>query len=333
MMLIKRSPNNFKSEWLLDINKNDIEDINIVKRTEETLAKYIGVKHCSLVCNGTAAIYLGMLSLNLKAGDEIIIPDFGYWSVDLCAKRLGLSIKYVDVKYDTMCLDPTKVEENITSKTKAICFVNHLGYVGEDLVTIRNIADKYGLLFFEDSAQGLGQIYNGKMAGTFNNSFGIYSFSGTKLIRTGEGGCLFTNNLGLHQFVQDARDMGIFNFMMSDLCARLLYSQLLEIDEILLNRANIFNKYIDAGLQLSTPYKTDKFTGYNAIVYLSKKANKISTYLNAQNIGNRYDFYKTFSNLENSSSLVKSYIELPCSPLLTDNEIKKIVRTVRFAEK
>lgn len=332
-MILRRSPNNFKDEWLLSIRKNDIEDVNIVKETEEALAKYIGVKYCSLLCNGTAAIYTGMLSLGLKPGDGIVLPGFGYWSVDLCAKKLGLDIKYVDVKYDTMCMDPDLVEAAIDDNTKVICFINHLGYVGEDLLKIRDIADRHGIYFFEDSAQCIGQVYDGKMAGTFGNTFGIYSFSGNKLIRTGEGGCLFTDNLYIHEYVQKARDMQIFNFMMSDLCARLLNCQLKEIDELTEKRAEVYKRYIDFGLKLPSPYITDNNTGYNAIVYLSKKANKISQALNAQNIDNRYDFYKTYGSCHNANRIKKEHIELPSDYNLTDSDIRNIISIIRFAER
>ena len=331
MITFKRSPNNFKDEWLLSIQDNDRENININRKTEEALAKYIGVRHCALTCNGTAAIYLGMLCSGLKDG-EIILPDFGYWSVKLCAEKFNLTPIFVDIKLDTLCMDPNKVEDAITDRTKAICFINHLGYVGEDIIKIQQIAKKHNIFFFEDSCQSLGQRFQNQHAGTFG-VFGVCSFSGTKLVRTGEGGAIFTDSLALHEKIEEARDMGIFNFTMSDLCARLLYSQLKSIDEIIERRIEIHNKYTNNGLKLLEPGNADRFIGYNTAAYLSKKAVKISKMLSGQNIPNRYAFYPSFTHQCNADKAYKSYIELPFDFHLTDKDVERIIKIIEISER
>ena len=92
-------------------------------------------------------------------------------------------------------MDPDKLKMIISKDTKAVIFIEHLGYCGEDLIKVKNIYDEYNTYLIEDSAQSLGQINKNvnKMGGTIGE-FGIYSFSGTKLLRSSEGGCLITNN-------------------------------------------------------------------------------------------------------------------------------------------
>lgn len=328
----RRSPNNFKPEWLQSLSKCDTEYSDIINNVVESrLAKYTNTKYCTLTCNGTAAIYLGMLALGLKAGDEIILPDFGYWAVKLCAERIGMTCKFVDVKLDTLCLNPDLIEQEITDKTKVICFVNHLGYVGEDVIKTKEIAHKHNLLFFEDSAQGLSQFYNGIACGA-NGEFGIYSFSGTKLIRTGEGGCLFTNNKLIYDFARKAKEMGIFNFVMSPICAQLLNVQLDNIEEIINNRVSIIDRYNKILPTILKPFKADTYTGYNTVVYTSKNASRIHYLLLKQNYICRQGFYKTFTNKPNANKLANEYIELPADYKLTDEELNIIVKTVKVCK-
>lgn len=325
--MIHRSPNNFETEWINKLLTADITDENINSIVEKKIANYTNVKYCSLTCNGTAAIYLGMKSLNLKPGDEIIIPDFGYWAVKICAEQLGLVIKYADVKYDTLCLDPNKIEELITNKTKAVCFVNHLGYVGEDILLSKKIADKYGLIFFEDSAQGLSQFYNNISAGN-NGLFGIYSFSGTKLIRTGEGGCLITNDRSIYDYVNKAKDMGVLNFTMSNLCASLLNSQLDNISDIIKNRRELYYRYSNY-IDLPYFFNATNFTGFNSIVYLHKNASTLYSLLKRQNIGCRYKFYKSFTGKAISNKIVNEYIELPSDYKMSNIDIENIAKMIK----
>ena len=174
-----------------------------------------------------------------------------------------------------------------------VFFINHLGYIGEDLFEIKRICDFYNITLIEDSAQGLGEVYNGIPAGSVGE-FGIYSFSGTKLIRCGEGGAIVTSNQLIRNKVEKLAAMGIGNYDMSPMSAIFLTEQLHDIDRITKLRFKSYNKYVSNGLNLIS-FKTDNNIGYNACAVLLSKLNKLnllSSLLEKSGYETRSRFYK-----------------------------------------
>ncbi len=169
-----------------------------VKAIEENLAQYLNVKHVITCANGTDALQIAMMSLNLKHGDEIIIPNFTYVATAEAIALLGLTPVFIDVELETFCIDTKKIENKITDKTKAIVPVHLFGQCA-NMDEIMQIAKKHNLFVIEDNAQTLGAKYtfengNIKSAGAMGN-IGTTSFFPSKNLGCyGDGGAIMTND-------------------------------------------------------------------------------------------------------------------------------------------
>jgi len=175
-----------------------------IKVFEENLAQYLNVKHVIACANGTDALQIAMMALDLKPGDEIILPVFTYVATAEVIALLGLTPVMIDVEPDTFCIDVNLIESKITSKTKAIVPVHLYGQCA-NMDEIMSIANKHNLYVIEDTAQALGSQYaignkqlandlETKKAGTIGN-IGTTSFFPSKNLGCyGDGGALMTNN-------------------------------------------------------------------------------------------------------------------------------------------
>jgi perosamine synthetase len=159
---------------------------------EDRFKEYVGSSTAIVTMNGTAAIHLALMTLGIGEGDEVIVPSLTFISPVNAIKYVGAEPVFVDVCRDTFVIDADKVENLITEKTKAIMPVHIYGHPA-DMEKIMEIAQKYNLFVIEDSTEALGSRYKDKMAGTVGH-FGCYSFNGNKLITTGAGGMLVTND-------------------------------------------------------------------------------------------------------------------------------------------
>jgi len=162
-----------------------------INRFEKEFAEYQNSNFGLATSSCTGAIHLALMALGVKAGDEVIAPDITWIASVEPILYIGAKPILVDVLPDTWCIDPKKVEEAITEKTKAILVVHLYGNLVE-MDEIQKIARKYSLPVVEDAAEGLGSLYKGKKAGSIAD-VGVFSFHGTKTVSTGEGGILVTN--------------------------------------------------------------------------------------------------------------------------------------------
>jgi perosamine synthetase len=163
-----------------------------IEMFENAFASYCGVKHGIAVTNGTAALHLALTVLGIKDGDEVIIPDFTMISTAFSVCYLGAKPVFVDAEPKTWNIDPNKIEKSITSKTKAIMVVHIYGHPCE-MNRIKEIANKYGLKIIEDAAEVHGAEYFGKKCGSLSD-IAAFSFFANKIVTTGEGGMVVTNN-------------------------------------------------------------------------------------------------------------------------------------------
>ncbi len=164
-----------------------------VKELEKKLAEYVGVKHCIACANGTDALTLVLLAIGIKPGDEIIVPDFTFYATTESASILGGVPVFCDIDPISYNLDPSKIEEKITSNTKAIIPVSLYGQC-PDLDAINKIAKKHNIPVIEDAAQSFGATQNGNKSCSLTD-FATTSFFPTKPLGCyGDGGAIFTND-------------------------------------------------------------------------------------------------------------------------------------------
>jgi perosamine synthetase len=241
-------------EYVLDcLDGNWVSSLGkYIPQFENTFSQYCGVPHGVACSSGTAAIHLALESLGIGSGDEVIIPAFTLIVSANMVTLCGASPVLVDVQPDTWCIDPERIEERITSKTKAIMVVHMYGHPC-DMDAIMAIARRHGLSVIEDCAQAHGAEVNGQRVGSIGD-VGVFSFYGNKLITTGEGGMLVTRRSALatraallrnqafteERFVHDA--MG-FNYRMTNVQAAIGLAQCEKLDEKVRRKISMAGRY------------------------------------------------------------------------------------------
>lgn len=241
---------------------NIIGNGEFTKKCESLMEEKFHAKKILLTNSCTDALEMASLLIDLKADDEVIVPSFTFVSTVNAFVLRGAKPVFVDIREDTLNLDETKIEENLTSKTKAIFPVHYAG-VACEMKIINDIAKRYNLYVVEDAAQGVNAKYNGQYLGAIGD-LGTYSFHGTKNYTSGEGGAIVINN---HDFIERAEilrekgtnrskflkgeidkytwvDVGS-SFLLSDILAAFLYAQLQFLEEVNAKRKAIFDFYYE----------------------------------------------------------------------------------------
>lgn len=160
---------------------------------EEEFAKYIGCQRAVAIVNGTSALHLALRTLGIGPGDEVIVSALTFIAPVNAIKYVGATPVFADSQADTWNMDPEKIEKLINSKTKAILPVHIYGHP-VDMDPVLELAKRYNLYVVEDATEALGSEYKGKKVGTLGDA-GVFSFNGNKIITTGGGGMLVTNNI------------------------------------------------------------------------------------------------------------------------------------------
>ena len=235
-----------KTNWISSQGK-------FVKQFENDFASFCNKKFGIATSNGTTSLHLALSAKGIKTGDEVIVPTFTFIATANVVKYCNAKPVLVDSEKETWNIDPSKIEEKITKKTKAIIPVHVFGHPA-DMDPIMKIAKKYGLFVLEDAAEAHGAKYKGKIVGSIGD-VGSFSFFGNKIITTGEGGMLVTDDEGFLKMAQVLRDHGMskeekyihpylgFNYRMTNLQAAVGVAQLAKIGEILRRKRRIAEIY------------------------------------------------------------------------------------------
>lgn len=235
-----------KSGWVSSLGE-------FITRFEQEFAAYIGTKYALTTSNGTTALHLALVSLGIKEGDEVIVPDLTFIATANAVAYTGAKPVFADIDPETWCIDPEDVRKKITNKTKAIIPVHLYGHPA-DMDRIVEIANEYGLYIIEDCAEAHGAEYKGKKVGSIGTC-GVFSFYGNKIITTGEGGIITTNDEKLYEKAKYLRDHAMskekrywhteigYNYRMTNIQAALGLAQLERIDEIIEKKRKIFEWY------------------------------------------------------------------------------------------
>ncbi|HSM05495.1 MAG TPA: DegT/DnrJ/EryC1/StrS family aminotransferase [Longimicrobiales bacterium] len=225
-----------------------------VERFEEGLASALKVPEVVVVSNGTTAIHLAFLALDIRPGDEVIVPGFCFLAAANVALHMGAVPVFAEVDEASWCLDPTDVERRITPRTRAIVPVHTYGNVC-DMSALSAVADARDVPVVEDAAEALGSSHRGRPAGT-TGLMGTFSFQATKTITTGEGGAVATADPALAERMRLYRSHGMsttrymhdvpgHNFRLTNLQAALGCAQLEELDRIEAERRRVHRRYLE----------------------------------------------------------------------------------------
>ena len=325
------------------------------KEFEEKLSEYVGSKHCFAVNNGTVALTVAALALGIGPGDEVLVPNFTMIATPNSVKILGADVTFVDVDPTTLCLDIELVKKAITKNTKAIILVAANGR--EPLCGIsefENLSLQYGIPLIEDAAQALGSFYNdGRHVGRAG-AVSTFSFSAPKIISTGQGGAVITDDDKLAEKIKKLKDFGRegggndihdsigFNFKFTELQAVVGIEQIKKLKKRIERKKEIFRLYNDSLISECTEFTLiqndlNKTTPW-FYELLTNKKDDLKQFLQSEGIGtrdmyppiNRQKAYSGNGEFPVSFDIAQRGIWLPSMVQLTNEQILQICEKILY---
>lgn len=338
-----------RSGWVSSIGK-------YILKFEKEFADFCNTKYAVTTSNGTAALHLALVAASIGPGDEVIVPSLTFVATANAVVYTGAKPVFVDSELDTWNIDPEKIKGKINRRTRAIIPVHLYGHPA-NMSPILMIARKYGLSVIEDAAESHGALHRGKVTGSLGDA-GCFSFFGNKIMTTGEGGMITTNNKAYAQEVKVLRDHGQsrrrkyyhsklgFNYRMTNLQAALGLAQLRKIDKIIERKREIAKLY-EEGLKDLVPeislhpeagWAKNVYWMYSILVYKQGVKNRdfLMQALKKKGVDSRPFFfpihrlprYNENEHMPNADLLASSGLNLPSSVNLTDEQIKMICATI-----
>lgn len=318
---------------------------------EQNFAKYCGVKHCIGVANGLESLNLIIRGYGFAQGDEIIVPANTYIASILAISENGCTPILVEPDINTYNINPDLIEKKITSKTKAIMVV-HLYGQAVQMQKIWALAQKYNLKIIEDSAQAHGAKYQNKRVGSLGDASGFSFYPGKNLGCVGDGGCVTTNDDELAQKIKALRNYGshkkyhnVFtgmNSRLDEIQAGILDIKLKFLDEDNQKRKEIAKYYRknikNSSIILPNVYAEDAHVWHLFVVRTKQRDNfqkylldnEIQTIIHYPIPPHKQECYKLWNNLSYpiTEEIHKSVLSLPISPVMSNDEVKKVVEVI-----
>jgi perosamine synthetase len=327
-----------------------------IEKFEKEFAKYIGVKYAISTSGGTGALWLGLATLGVGRGDEVILPDMTCPACSDVIVLTGAKPVFADIRKDTWCIDAKSIEKNITKRTKAIMPVHSYGNPAE-MDEIGRIAKRHHLFIIEDACPAVGSLYQGKHPGSMGD-FGAFSFQGAKIMVTGVGGMLVTNNIKLYEKADYLNMHGSaktdkkfwqtaigYEFKMSNLQAAFGLAQLTRIEKFVVKKRKIFDWYYKRlnsieGISMNIELTNTRSNRWMSSIILDKDfgitRDELRLKLMEKKIDTRPFFFpiSMFPMFKDAKTPVSHHvgldgINLPSGLMLTEAEVDYIARTVR----
>ncbi|MDC0170120.1 DegT/DnrJ/EryC1/StrS family aminotransferase [Candidatus Nitrosopelagicus sp.] len=325
-----------KKELLSVIDSGWFTEAEKTKKFEKMFADFTGSKYACAVTSGTAGLYLGLNALGISSHDEVLLPDLTFVASPNSIKANNAKPVLIDIDSKSLNLDCEKISKKITKKTKAIMTVNFNGRT-TNLKLLKEIAQKNNLNIVEDAAHSLGSYYGGKHQGNFSD-IGVFSFSTPKIITTGQGGMIVTNDKHLYEKCMQLKDFGRkigakkkmlsafehetvgYNFKFTEFQAAIGIAQMKKLPNRMKIKKNMFKLYhellskisdiefIETDLNKITPWMVD------VIIKNKKKRLELINFLDKQGVQTRI-FYPPIHRL---SPYKKSDKTFPLTSLLSD---------------
>ncbi|WP_345762834.1 DegT/DnrJ/EryC1/StrS family aminotransferase [Diaminobutyricibacter sp. McL0608] len=224
-----------------------------VERAEALLRNATSARYAAVVSNGTVALHLALLAAGVEAGDEVVMPSLSYVATMNAALYIGARPVLVDVDPDTWCVDPHAVAAAITDRTRAVIAVDLYGNPA-DYAALRNVTASRGIVLIADAAESIGGAMNGVPTGALAD-ISIFSFFGNKIVTSGEGGAVTTDDPEIDARIRQLRNQGNsverryfhdvlgFNYRMTNLAAAILCAQLERLEELTTHRREVLDWY------------------------------------------------------------------------------------------
>lgn len=334
-----------------------------VKKFEQAFAKNVSkTKYAAAVNSGTSALHLALLACNIGMGDEVIVPTFTMVASVNAIVFCGAKPVLVDADLTTWNMDVSHIEANITDKTRAIMVV-HIYGATVDMEPVRQLARTYGLWVIEDAAEAHGAEYRGKRAGSLGD-IAAFSLYANKIISTGEGGMVTTNNPRLIKLVTLLRDQAFskerhfwhtligYNFRMPNLSAAVGYGQVKRFDELVSKRrthAALYNSLLEGISGLTTPKQSKGmrhvYWMYGVVIdahtfgmskdalrsYLAKKGIETRSFFIPMHMQPSYYHAYKDKKYPVADRLCRDGLYLPSASTLSQKDIRLIARCIKDA--
>lgn len=331
-----------------------------VEEFEKSISNYVNSKYSVAVNSGTSALDIAVGSLNLEPRSEIITTPFTFVADSNCILYNKCTPVFVDIDKETFNIDPEKIKEKITSKTKAIIFVDFAGQPCE-IDKLKEIAEENDLYLIEDASHSLGGEYKGKKIGNFAD-LTVFSFHPVKPITTGEGGAVSTNNEEFHKRMKLLRNHGMDkgpnerigyrydvpllgrNYRITDIQCALGISQMKKLDSFIKRRneiAEIYNKEFENINVTPQRLISDVRSGWHIYPILVENRDEIFQKMRDEGIGAnvhyipiyKFSFYKQFNlnseDYPNTEYVSSRVLSLPIYPKMNDNEVRRVINTIK----
>ena len=328
--------------WLTEFKKTE--------EFEKMICDFTGAKHCVVTNNGTISLSLALLAAGLESGDEVLVPDMTMIATPNSAKMIGGVPRFVDVSADTLCMDLDAAEKAITPNTKALIHVSFNGRTN-DLEQVKEFCSKHNLFFIEDAAQSLGSFYKGKHIGRYGQ-IGSFSFSAPKIITTGQGGALITDDDDLYEKMRKLKDFGRsgggndfhdsigYNFKFTDMQAVIGVEQMKKLADRVSRKKEMFKRYQDglSGVDSVSFIATDleNTAPWFMDVYVSRR-DELIAHLKEKGFGSRpiyppihsQEAYKVEGSFPVTEDFASRGLWLPSSIKVTDEQIDAICMAIK----
>ena len=339
----------------------------IGRRVEALLAERMGARRVLLTTSGTHALELALLALGVGAGQEVICPSFTFVSSANAVLRVGARPVFAEIEETTLGLDPTDVERRVTPRTAAILPVHYAG-VAPDMEALLDLACRRGLLVVEDAAQGIAATWRGRALGTIGDA-GCLSFHETKNVTCGEGGALVVADPEVARRAEIAREKGTnraaffrgevdrytwvaegSSYVLSDLLAAVLLAQLEKLGTIQARRASVVARYrrglagwaAERGVRIppELPDRTPNHHIFHMLYPDERRRDEALRALRARGVAATFHYVPLHSapharaigacaELPVTDRVAARLLRLPVHPLLSDEDVERVVDAVR----
>ena len=357
---IEPSLGNEEKKELIDvIDSGWFTEAGKTKEFEKRFAEFVGSKYAIAVTSGTSALFLGLKAMGITKNDEVLVPDMTFVASPNAVELCGAKPVLIDIESKSLNIDQEKLKGKITKNTKAIMPVDFNGR-STDIFQLKEFAEKNNLLLIEDACHAIGSFYDTKHMGTVSN-IGVFSFSTPKIITTGQGGMIVTNDKNIYEKCLSLKDFGResgakknmkksfmhetigYNFKFTEFQAAIGIAQMKKLKSRIKKKKNMFKHYkkllsqikkiefIDTNIQKTTPWMIDIVLSNNKI------REELIDFLAKNNIGTRI-FYPPIHSLTpyknndkkflTSTDISKRGLWLPSSNTLTDNDLEFVCKKI-----
>ena len=329
------------------------------RRFENMFAKFVGCKYATAVTSGTTALYVGLKSLGVGKGDEVIVPDFTFVASANAIEMTGAKPILVDIESKTLNLDLSKLPNLVTKRTKAIMPVDMNGR-STNIIKLSEFAKKNNIFLIEDAAHAIGSYFNGKHLGN-RSDVAAFSFSIPKIVTTGQGGMVITNNKKIYEKCLSVKDFGRefgskiktqtafnhntvgYNFKFTEFQAAIGIAQMNKLKKRIMQKKKIYKKYSEklsniTGIDfIETNLKNTTIWSVEILLKSKKEKIRLMDYLDKRNIETRilfppihrmFAYKRSDSKFKITLDVSERGLWLPSSTTLTEKQLELVCRTI-----